>query len=1001
MIPNKPLSLNSILLPRNIKVEMPFQNPDILNAEIIIGITIKNKCFSIKRALKSALKQNFYNIKWGIIILDDQSTDNWKSEIHDLIDNPHIMILSANCGSPARARNAILDFVDKYMPETKWVARLDADDKITTCKSVFSACKKGDMQYSYFILGSNRLVKNNVIQDSINYANPEILLNPVLFVQYLVSIANGNEPHEIPSCNLVLRTKTGFRYPNISSAEDHWLVVQLLLFHTNKVAILIDPIFSDYTLDGNATLSNKQTQNWKKTRSNLAHYAQNCLNILQYNWSVLGYGMEGVVIKNDQKIRKYFTRIIEDSHIEFLSTKFNQFIPHFPSLNWFKHLDTWVYEYNFFNSSPMPVTVNIQQVENFLLTCLTFSIVPTNIKRSNFRLTENQELFFVDIGNDIHKFHIDFFMDASARLYSQCILGWGDEELLRRISLKKEEDALSEIPGFLEFYSSLMEKNLKNIILPFILKNSLLNFNIQKNVSLMIKTCAMDADILDNQCRHIVSQLSYPKKFFEIILLIDCYQGPYLREYHLPDDDLMYQVARKLLYDKVITKILVAPSDSDSIRKTYNKWFAIDYIDETHTIIKAPLFSQIWGFSQVSTRYLLQCDVDIFIGRRDFNHDFLLEMLNAIQQENVLSVGFNIPRSCSSEKKAYHAIEGGYVPEIRCGLLDLNRIEAILPIYNPNNSNYFSLMWHRAIELHQKEFGFQSLRGGDQRSFYIHPQNSQKNDLLYLEIIRDQIAQGIIPECQNEKWDLQFEKESWQYQARTEDIVVLLKGKNTPKYKLNRCFASLLAQTEQNFGLIVIDDGSPVNETWDYPCLLDLLFKRTSLIRRTNNVGRIPNLKYAINEICKNKNSLIVILDLDDALINPNTMLLLSEYQNKGHDFIQMGMYRPDKPLKSYQSAYQDIRKNYGNNVWTHLRAFTKSLFEKIPDEYLKINDKWIEECTDYATMLPMAELAKNPVFIPEYAYYHERSEPYSKEKRTRLDKVILEILSKVSLKND
>ncbi|MDZ7820181.1 MAG: hypothetical protein U5K55_16980 [Aliarcobacter sp.] len=41
--------------------------------------------------------------------------------------------------------------------------------------------------------------------------------------------------------------------------------------------------------------------------------------------------------------------------------------------------------------------------------------------------------------------------------------------------------------------------------------------------------------------------------------------------------------------------------------------------------------------------------------------------------------------------------------------------------------------------------------------------------------------------------------ESWNYKNRKEEIIFLIKGRNTSVEKINRCFASLRMQSNQDF----------------------------------------------------------------------------------------------------------------------------------------------------------------------------------------------------------
>ena len=72
-------------------------------------------------------------------------------------------------------------------------------------------------------------------------------------ISVLESMAVGSVINELYSCNLALKTHSGWRYPDIRSAENHWLVANLLLNHKHCGTILEYPYYCDYNLNGSET----------------------------------------------------------------------------------------------------------------------------------------------------------------------------------------------------------------------------------------------------------------------------------------------------------------------------------------------------------------------------------------------------------------------------------------------------------------------------------------------------------------------------------------------------------------------------------------------------------------------------------------------------------------------------------------------------------------------------------------------------------------------------
>ncbi len=991
LLPRKP---NTIIAHRRTQL-LYCNDQNAWQAEIVIAIAHKNTPNSLARALSSALKQTvILNNRATVLLLDDSSEDGWDGAVEQILQHSRVITITAHCGSPARARNCLLDYVDEHFPAAKWVARMDADDSFASTSSVEALCNYGDKQNSRYILGSNQLVRDNLVIKTPNLANSKILLNPANLNEFIQAFCHGKTEHELPSCNLILSTHYGIRYPNIRSAEDHWIVSQLLFFHSSDAAIVTFPLYANYSLDGHDTQSNQTSQIWHFQRQRLAATAEIWSNALSVRGHrLLGAGQEGVVWKeNNQIIKRFYKWSLDDSDVCTLTSLLSKCISALPYPSFEKHMDTWQCSYEAKPLKPFLPQPSISSVKSYLKELYINGIATNNIKRDNLRIDEDSNIVYIDIGKDITPLSSSRFLDMCARLYAIAVLGVPDEEWVRRPSYTSQANELKAMPGFNNFYRELILE--LHPISSCTAKIAPCEAAKHTDITLMIKACAQDSDYLEDQVIHIVGQLCLPIATAEIVLLIDSYQGPFLREYAKPDFNKVITIASKLMTLGIVDKVLVSPTDPEIIKKTHHKWFGRRDIVRTHTTKDAPLFPQIWGFDQVNSRYVLQCDIDVLIGRTDYEHDVLSDMLSALSDENILSVGFNIPKA-KPEFRKYEAPCGGYVPEVRFGMLDLKRINRSLPLKNPVESGVFKLTWHRAIEALQQSSNKQSVRGGDSRSFYIHPLNKDKSPSS-LHMVRDAISNGYYPKEQAENFDL-IPNLNWQYPKRSENIVFLLKGRNTSYAKLYRCINSLSTQSNQSFGVIFIDDNSDSSFKYFHSRLLAKISHKTTKINRFENTGRLPNFIEAIEIICTNPNTLIAILDQDDALMRNDVIDLLYQGLNEGADLIQLPMFRPNKPCNLYQPVYEDIRQRHGQNVWAHLRAFKKSLFEKVPKENFFINNKLATELTDYITMVPMAELAENPQYIDKgYCYFHERMD-YSESIKKRQSNILEKIFSAAS----
>lgn len=971
----------------------------VLSADVVIGITVRNQARRLPRALRSALSQNVVESGQAIVVLlDDQSTDNWRESCGKLLEHPRVLVIEGVCGSASRARNALLDFVDQHLPNARWVARLDADDTLASNASVTALCCKGDESAVLYVLGSNHLSVDGELLEHSNVADPAVLLDRQQLLQFIEAFCLKDAPQELPSCNLVLRCHSGIRYPDVRSAEDHWLVASLLFFHSDKGVVVPTPVYAVYSLGGSTTQHNRRSAQWVLQRERLAVAVRYWMETLQNSGVILGAGQEGIVWRDGDRVRKRFYPWAMDVgavvRLRSLCDAVGEAGP-IPAVDWVVEAEGgFQCHYPWIDATEFRTTLPAHIVTHFLRQLHQFGFVTSNIKRSNFRVLNDGRLLYIDVGKDIVPFTPSRFLDAAARLYSIAILGNSDHELARRTSMLHPHEALEHLVGFAPFYRSLVDSLFPHL-------RSIREYagppqaHSARHVTLLIKACPQDAALMEDQVRHIATQLSYPRSTGTIVLAIDPYVGPYLRQFSAGDLDRVRTTAAELKSNGVVDEVWYSPTDRAEIHATYASWFGNHTVQEPHTTSGAPLFPQLWAFDQIRTRYVLQCDVDVLIGRKDFHHDFLADMLLAAEPDDVLGVGFNIPQ-VTEGFNPYQAEPGNFVPEIRFGLFDLERLKAQLPMVNPVREGRFEWMWHRAVHHRQQQTGMRCVRGGDSRSFYIHPRNEDKAHAS-LPIWRDLIAQAIVPEPQQGKWDL-LPLAEWSYPTRTESLVFLMKGRGTGYARLKRSIDSLRMQEDQRFGVIVIDDGSEFEETWFIPELLGPLRERTTLIRRRSRHGYIRNFIEAIEAVCRNDESLIVTLDLDDALMSSSVSARLLNVIDDGADLVHGVMFRPDKPLHLYEPDYDNPRTKGGGNVWAHLRGLRKSLFQQIPKDHLRIDGHWVDDVTDYAIMMPAAELAQKPAFIHDiFCYYHER-DPYSAERKHEQQEILRRLFSYSSL---
>ena len=118
----------------------------------------------------------------------------------------------------------------------------------------------------------------------------------------------------------------------------------------------------------------------------------------------------------------------------------------------------------------------------------------------------------------------------------------------------------------------------------------------------------------------------------------------------------------------------------------------------------------------------------------------------------------------------------------------------------------------------------------------------------------------------------------------TKNNLKVVKTDNKKQQELkekNKSLEAAISQIDQNFGLIVIDDASNTIHPSDLKFNLEWLGNRLTLIRNYEKKGRMVNHIEAVSQFCKSKDSLITVLDLDDALFGNDVNIQLNHLHGK------------------------------------------------------------------------------------------------------------------------
>ena len=151
-------------------------------------------------------------------------------------------------------------------------------------------------------------------------------------------------------------------------------------------------------------------------------------------------------------------------------------------------------------------------------------------------------------------------------------------------------------------------------------------------------------------------------------------------------------------------------------------------------------------------------------------------------------------------------------------MLDLVRLHTALPLPNQMSGDRLEFPWHRALDRAMAAGAGRSWRGGDWRTFYVHPPNARKAETSEWFAVLDRLKHGFAPRAQTGKVEWTGGMEDWIGPPRDEPFVFVVCRRNVEPGRLRRCLASIVRQKGPRWGAVVFDDASkgPIR-TWHAP----------------------------------------------------------------------------------------------------------------------------------------------------------------------------------------
>lgn len=237
--------------------------------KIVIGIALHNGRNTIRRCLQSILNQENLSSHLWVLIADDDSNDGWEEDVSDLLTLTNVMVIRVKNNATHKTRNDIHAYVKKYFGSVELIGRLDCDDTYSD-NLVLSRIEHIQKQSGAdVVLAGNYLRLEDKVISRVNRATKD-LLDCDYLINRLKDMSNGIPEAELPSCNVFMSKRSLHDYPAKNSAEDHFLLVDLLLSKNDyRIAIAEDVLLTVYNLDGKITADNKRCALYLQTRKEL------------------------------------------------------------------------------------------------------------------------------------------------------------------------------------------------------------------------------------------------------------------------------------------------------------------------------------------------------------------------------------------------------------------------------------------------------------------------------------------------------------------------------------------------------------------------------------------------------------------------------------------------------------------------------------------------------------------------------------------------------------
>ncbi len=199
---------------------------------------------------------------------------------------------------------------------------------------------------------------------------------------------------------------------------------------------------------------------------------------------------------------------------------------------------------------------------------------------------------------------------------------------------------------------------------------------------------------------------------------------------------------------------------------------------------------------------------------------------------------------------------------------------------------------------------------------------------------------------------------------------ILIRSWNSFEY-FDKCIDSVFEQSYKNFKVLYVDDCS--NYTRKQKEHIKERLKDQVVVFNKSRKFSVYNGYKMIHNYAQKKDSVILVLDSDDWLIDKNALSYISKFYKKKDVFLTYGnclfwdgkKYLKNHPSNTYlNTAYPKtvVRKNLFRSEYfrvSHPMTFKTSIFKMIKEnDFKEDSETWLKYELDLATFLPLLEMA-------------------------------------------